>query len=513
MNTRWQACRTHNTGLLQHDGRKKVKGIHIILILAVIAAWTSQGVAQQTTSSFELGSIATPRTINPAANSTTPSSLAGQQQNPFLGSVPTGTVSDKPVELSLSDAIHRGLRYNLGVIENQASLRQAQAQRLRALSTMIPSVSALLRQNLNDLNTTAIGLKIPGIAGPTGQFAYQESYLAFQDTGLNLESVYKYKAAQRNAEAQKLQLEDAGNVVALAVGTAYLQVESSEARVETANAELASAKELESQTANRVNNGLAAEIEGFRSTVQRQTSEQRLTVAAANLEKDKLTLARIIGLPSGQEFHIATKAVYQAWSNGDLKTALQQARKDRVDIKSAEASANATQLSKRAAQYERVPGFSVNGYYGSIGANLNHSDTTYSVVATVSLPLFTGGRIRSDIQDASAQLDRRQSEYADIVGRVDYEVRNAYTDLQAADSAVKVAEKNSQLAQHTLEQARDRFLNGVTNNLEIIQAQQDVAAANENYISSLFAHNLAKLTLLRALGSAQKDVNKYLGGN
>jgi outer membrane protein TolC len=135
------------------------------------------------------------------------------------------------------------------------------------------------------------------------------------------------------------------------------------------------------------------------------------------------------------------------------------------------------------------------------------------VVATVSLPLFTGGRIHSDIQDASAQLDRRQSEYADIVGRVDYEVRNAFTDLRAADSAVRVAEKNSQLAQHTLEQARDRFMNGVTNNLEVIQAQQDVAAANENYISSLFAHNLAKLTLLRALGSAQKDVNKYLGGN
>ena len=150
-----------------------MKGIHTILILAVIAAWTPHGMAQQTSSSFELGSIATPRTINPAANSTTPSSLAGQQQNPFLGSVPTGTLSDKPVELSLSDAINRGLHYNLGVIENQAGLRQAQAQRLRALSTMIPSVSALLRQNLNDLNTIAIGLKIPGIAGRPGSVKSQ----------------------------------------------------------------------------------------------------------------------------------------------------------------------------------------------------------------------------------------------------------------------------------------------------------------------------------------------------
>jgi outer membrane protein TolC len=487
------------------------KRIYSIIVMA--AALATHALAQQSTSSFELGSIATPRTINPAANSTTPSSLAGQQQNPFLGSVPTGTVSNEPIALSLSDAFTRGLRYNLGVIENQASLRQAQAQRLRALSAMVPSVSALLQQNVDDLNRVAIGLKIPGLPNASGQFGFQESYVTFSDNGLNLDSLYRYRASKQEAEAQRLQLDDAGNVVALAVGTAYLQVQSSEARVETAKAELDSARELEAQALNRVNSGLAAEIDGFRATVQKQTSEQRLTVAGANLDKDKLTLARLIGLPSGQQFNTISKAAYQPWAGGDLTSLLAQARNDRADIKAAAATASATQLAKRAAQFQRAPGISLNGYYGSIGTNLARSDSTYSLVATVSLPIFTGGRIRSDIQDASAQLDRRQSEYADIVGRVDYEVRNAFTDLQAADSAVKVAEKNSQLAQRTLDQARDRFSNGVTNNLEVIEAQQDVAAANENYISSLFAHNLAKLTLLRAMGSAQKDVNKYLGGN
>jgi outer membrane protein TolC len=235
-------------------------------------------------------------------------------------------------------------------------------------------------------------------------------------------------------------------------------------------------------------------------------------VAQANLEKDKLTLGRIIGLPNGQAFAISTRARYQSWSGGDLGALLSQARGDRADVKSAQATAAAAQLSKRAAQMERVPGFSVNGYYGSIGTNLYRSDSTYTLAATVSLPIFTGGRIRSEIQDASAQLDRRQSEYADLMGRIDYEVRNAFTDLEAADSAVKVAEKNSLLADRTLEEARDRFLNGVTNNLEVVQAQQDVAAAHENYISSLFAHNLAKLTLLRATGSAKRDANHYLGG-
>ena len=468
---------------------------------------------QQNSASFELGSIATPRTINPAANSTTPSSLAGQQQNPFLGSVPQGPVSDKPVDLSLEDAIARGLRFNLGMIENQATLRQSQAQRLRALSAMVPSVSGLLRQNLDNLNRVAIGLKIPGLPASSGQFGYQETYVTFSDSGLNMNSLYQYRAARQAVEAQRLSLEDAGNVVALAVGTAYLQAEASEARVQTAKAELDSARELESQALNRVSSGLAAELEGFRATVQRQTAEQRLIVAAANLEKDRLTLGRIIGLPGAQAFNITSKSAFSSWTGGDLDAALLQARNDRADVKSAGAASQASQLSKRAAQMERLPGLSVNGYYGAIGTNLNRSDPTYSLVATVSLPIFTGGRIRSEIQDASAQADRRNSEYADLLGRVDYEVRIAFTDLHAAESAVRVSEKNTQLAQRTLAQARDRFLNGVTNNLEVIQAQQDVAAAHENYISSLFAHNLAKLALLRAMGSAQKNVSKQLGGN
>src|SRR5262249_56083802 len=138
-------------------------------------------------------------------------------------------------------------------------------------------------------------------------FGFQEAYMTISDTGLNFASVYQYRASRQTVEAQRLSLEDAANVVTLAVGTAYLQVESAESAVETSKAELESARELEAQALNRVNSGLAAEIEGFRATVQRQTSEQRVTVATANLEKDILTLARIIGLPSGHRFHLPSK--------------------------------------------------------------------------------------------------------------------------------------------------------------------------------------------------------------
>ena len=481
-------------------------------ILAIVLALPLVAWPQQASPSFELGSISTPRTINPSVNSTTPSSLAGQQQNPFLGSVPTGQATDGIMDLSLPDAIERGLRFNLGVIENQTTLRQAQAQRLRALSALLPNVGALVRQNLDELSRVAIGLKIPGIPVSTGQFGYQESYLTFSENGLNLENAYRLRAARQAAEASRFSLQDARDVVVLAVGTSYLQIIASQSRLETAKAQLEVARTLEDQTANQVRSGISPQIDGFRAKVQRQTDEQRVTVAQANLEKDKLTLSRLIGLTNCQKFQTTSAVPYRVWEGPDLNAALTQAKQNRADLKSAQAATQAAKLDKQAAQFERLPGFSVNGYYGGIGTTLGHADQTYTVAAAVSLPIFTGGRIHADIKDSSAQLERRQSEYFDLVGRVDYEIRNAFTDLGAAESAVHVAESNQQLASQTLEQARDRFVNGVTNNLEVVQAQQDVAAASENYIASLFAFNLAKIAVLRAMGTAPQDVNRYLGG-
>jgi hypothetical protein len=176
---------------------RSVTVLRIITILLLSFGLAAVAAAQQAGSSFELGSIATPRTINPATNSNTPSSLAGQQQNPFLGSVPTGVLSATPIDLSLQDAIERGARFNLGVIEDQSSLRQAQAQRLRALSALLPNVSTLLRQNLEDLSRVAIGLKIPGLPLSTGQFSYQEGYVSLSENGLNLDNSYRLRAARR----------------------------------------------------------------------------------------------------------------------------------------------------------------------------------------------------------------------------------------------------------------------------------------------------------------------------
>jgi outer membrane protein TolC len=291
-----------------------------------------------------------------------------------------------------------------------------------------------------------------------------------------------------------------------------MQVIASAARVETAQAQLASAEELDRQTANRVKAEVSPEIDSLRAQVERQSAGQRLTNATSQLEKDKLTLARIIGLAIDQEFGVTDPLSYHPLTGITNDTATADALRSRADLRSAEAGVQAAALTLRAEKSQRLPVLSVTADYGGGGANIGNFNQVYTVAANVSVPIYTGGRIRADIQQAQADLTRRQAEYEDLKGRVAYDVRVAWLDLSASDSSVKVAARNKSLADRALTQSQDRYTNGVTNYLEVVQAQEAVTVAGENYIQSLFSYNVAMISFARAAGSAETKLPELLGG-
>jgi len=129
---------------------------------------------------------------------------------------------------------------------------------------------------------------------------------------------------------------------------------------------------------------------------------------------------------------------------------------------------------------------------------------------TLQIPIFAGGRSRADVLQAEAALRQSRQQLENLRTQIDYEIRSALLDLNAASDQVRVAKSSLDLANQTLEQARDRFTAGVADNLEVVQAQETVAAANENYIASLYAHNVAKVSLARAIGFAEQGVRLYL---
>jgi outer membrane protein TolC len=482
-----------------------------VFILASTAVMSGQGLNP-------LGySVATPRPISPADGTTTPSAQATQRQNPYLGSVPSRNTGTK-IELSLKGAIQRGLHYNLGLVEASQASADVRAERMRALSALLPQLSADARQGYEDLSYKELGIKLPPISGlpalpPTsGAFGYQDARVSLAQSLYNAELRNEYRARRSDEEASMLSVRDSRDVVVFAVGTAYLQVIASAARVETAKAQLASAGELDEQTANQVANEVAPEIDSIRAQVERQSTEQRLTNATNQLEKDKLTLARIIGLAIDQDFGLTDPLAYHPLSGITSETATAEALRSRADLRSAEAGVQAATFTLRAQKAQRLPVVSVTADYGGGGANLGNLNQVYSIAGNISVPIYTGGRIRSDIEQAQADLARREAEYEDLKGRVAYDVRVAWLDLAASDSSVKVAQRNKALAEKALVQSQDRYSNGVTNYLEVVQAQEALTGANENYIQSLFSYNVAVISLARAIGGAETKLPELLGG-
>ncbi len=428
----------------------------------------------------------------------------------FDGSVAQGQASATPLALTLRDAIQRGLRFNLGILTNRDSADKTKAERHRTLSALLPSLSVGAVQTSQQLDLAAFGFNFPGVATVIGPFGYQNIRAYAQQTVYDRPSRINLRSASESVKAADLTAEEARNLVVQAVSNAYLAVISDAARVVAIQAEVDTAQALYGRAVDEKNAGTVPAIDVLRAEVELRTEQQRLVAQKNQVEKDKLTLARAIGLPNGQQFTISDTLPF-APIQTVLDDLLKQAYDKRPDIRAAEANVRAAQFAVDSARAERYwPSVVVQADYGDIGKTLASSHGTYDFIAGVRFPIYAGGRSHADTEEAETIFRNRKNALDDLKGRVDFEVRNALLDLQSAADQVAVASTNLDLANQTLTQARDRFAAGVTDTIEVVQAQQLLASANENYIGSLNAHNAAKIALATALGIAEEGVPQYL---
>jgi outer membrane protein TolC len=440
------------------------------------------------------------------------SGRTGQAQGAPGGSVPASQTAGAALELSLEEALRRGLQYNLGTVTLQNAVRQAQGQRRMAYSALLPYVATDLLVTDQQTNLAALGFTgFPGIPLIIGPYHYFDVRGGASQSVFDLTRLRNYRAAQENVRSAELTAEDTRDLVVLGVTGAYLQIVASGARVESVKAQVATAQATYQQAVDRLNAGVAPRIDVTRSQVELITQQQRLTQAENDLAKQKLDLARGIGLPPGQEFTLTDTMPYAPLEGLTVDQALGRAYSNRADLKAAQARIRAAELAKKATEAERYPNVEVSGDYGVLGSTPTSSHGTFGVMAAVRFPLFEGGRIRGELEQADAALEQRRSEYQDLRGQVDADVRRAFLDLTSAATRVTAADSSRKLAAETLQQARDRFSAGVTDSLETVQAQEAVAAAEQDYINSLFAHNLAKASLARAMGQAAQGMRQFLG--
>ena len=442
-------------------------------------------------------------------------SLPGSQ-SPFTGSEPEGKVTPEVLQLGYQDAIDRGLRNNLGLLLSGDQTIMARGEKWKELSGLLPKLSAQIQEDVQTLSLTALGLKsnvfpfpVPRVIGP---FNYFDARASLTQSLFDFKQIEQERAASQSLKSAQYTYKDARELVVLAVGNAYLMAIASAARIETTNAQVVNAQALYDKAVDQQNAGLSPAIDTLRSQVELQTRQQQLIVARNDYAKQKLSLARIIGLAPGQQFMLTEKAPYQALTPLPVEVYLERAYATRSDYQAAQSQVRAAELTRRGATAGHYPTMDLNANFGDIGVTPAQSNGTWQVNGSLNIPIFAGGKIHSDVLEADAQLKQARSQLGDVRGRIDYEVRSALLDLSAAAEQVEVARSSVDLAEQALTQSRDRFTAGVTDNLEVVQAQEAVASAHESYIESLYAHNLAKVELARAIGDAEQGVKRYLKG-
>ena len=487
---------------------RKYKRVALLLFLLPVASWA------QTASQGRAGS-ATQYVITLGQGT-----AVLQPQNPYSGSVPAAEKATPNVlPLSLKDAIDRGLKQNLGLLLTGEGIPSARGQWWKDLSELLPNLTTSTSVTAQQINLRTVGLNVQAfsplgininpVVGPFGVFDTR-AYLT--QSVFNWKSIQKTRSDAQEIKAAQYSYKDARELVVFAVASAYLQTVANSARVETSIAQRDTAQALYQQAADQLRAGTTAAIDVLRAKVELQTREQQLISARNDLAKQKIVLGRVVGLPTGQEFELTDNALYQPQPKMTLEEALSRAYASRADYQSALTQVRAATLARKAAVAGYYPSVSTAVNYGDIGVNPNNSHGTLDASAALNIPIFQGGKVHGEVLQAEAALRQTQEQLDNLRAQIDQDVRNALLDLQSAADQVEVARSSVDLASQTLQQARDRFAAGVADNIEVVQAQQSVASANESLISSLYTYNVSKVELARAIGHAEDGVQEYLKG-
>jgi outer membrane protein TolC len=442
-------------------------------------------------------------------------SSPSQSDNSFSGSVPSQPVPGI-LPLSLQEAIDRGLKQNLGLLLSSADVGNARGQRWEQLSALLPHISLAPYADVSQVNLAEFGFSfhIPGVNIPTvvGPFSYFDARANVSQSLFDWAAVNRTRGSRQQINSAEYTYKDARDTVVLAVGFAYLQAIADEASIEAVGAQVQTAQALYDQASDQVKAGTSPAIDALRARVELQTRQQQLIQAKNDFAIQKLSLARTIGLAAGQQFDLTDKSPYQPFDMLTVEEALKRAYDSRSDFQAALANVRAAEYSRKAAVAGYYPTLSFTSDYGIAGQHLDSNHGVFDLRGTLNVPIFTGGAVHGDVLQADAQLRQTRDRLENLRGQIDADVRTALLNLESASQLVAVAQSNIDLAEQTLAQSRDRFAAGVTDTVEVVQEQEAVANAHQNYIASLYSYNYAKISLARAMGAAEAGVKEYFKG-
>jgi len=415
-----------------------------------------------------------------------------------------------PYRLTLRDAIEKGLQANLSVLVADTQVQEAEGTRTRRLSeALLPRVNAEAYANYQNRNLRAFGISFPGLPTVVGPFSNYDFRLYAQQNIIDLESYRGWKASEQAVQSKKLDYQDARDLIVRAVAELYLTAQSAAARIDAEQSRVNDSQALYQLAKSKHDAGTATGVDLLRSQVQLANDQQALLVAQNDYKQALLILARNIGMDPGAPIELAEPLRFQSSPLAQVETVVGSALLARDDYLSLASQRQELVDDQRASRARYFPKLSISGNYGELGRSIGGIEGTGVIQGQVDFTIFDRDR-SGEAQEIASRIKRVDDQIADLRRGIEQEVREALLNLESTSQQVTVAQQGQDLAERELRLTQDRFRSGVTNNVEVVTAQDELSRAQENYIVAVSNYVDAKFALARAAGATEKNIDQYL---
>ena len=414
-----------------------------------------------------------------------------------------------PYRLTLREAIDKGLQANLSVLVADTRVQELEGTRVRRLANLLPKVRAQSYANLQNRNLRAFGISFPGVPEVVGPFSNYDFRIYADQSVIDLQSYRNWKAAEVLAESGKLDYQNARDLVIRSIASLYLSGQAAAARVEAGQSRVTASDALYRLAKDRHDSGVATGVDVLRAQVELANDKQVLLAAQNQYKQTLLSLARNIGMTPGTPLELAEPLAFEPLSRPQIESSISSALLSRPDYLSLAMQRRSLAEQERANDARNYPRVGISGNYGGLGRSIGSVQGTGLIQGTIDFTIFDRDR-GGEAQEIAARLRRIDDQIADLRRGIDQDIREALLNLESTEEQVQVAKEGQDLAQRELTLAQDRFESGVTNNVEVVTAQDSLARAQENYILAVSSHADARFSLSRAMGGTEQSIGNYL---
>jgi outer membrane protein len=426
------------------------------------------------------------------------------RQNPLPGNAPSGVM-----RLTLDQAVSLALKQNptaqIAILTAAESVQDKNVAR----AALLPQANLSVTDTVERLNLQAfLGARIPGFPQHAGPFQVFSAGPVFSAPVFDLTLFRRYQAARETANASKADSLSTREQVILLVVSQYIGTLRAVANVQASQSRVELAQALYDQAADVQKEGVGTGIDTLRANVELQNEKQRLLEAEADRDTSLFGLSRLLNLDPRQVIELGDSLSFFDTPQPDVLSSIDSALAERQEWKALQEQLKSAGLQKKASSESRLPKVDFTGNWAYLGGSSTTGIPTYNYEAEVSVPLFTGGRIHAEIVRADLEIQKLQQQEDDLRNQIALDVKTALINLDSARNQVAVANLGVQLSKEEVDQARDRFKAGVANNIEVIQAQDSLARANDNQIAALYRFNQARADYARSIGQMEKVYSK-----